>query len=129
MRRQKIFGLIFVILGALLTLGPTVIAPTCAPMENGKFMKCHWLGQAVIGAGSAIMLMGIIFFFIKERMMARGVVFCNIVIGIMTLFLPFKLVGACKSPEMPCNVHTVPFIYLVAGLYTLVSIYYSIKEK
>lgn len=40
-------------------LTPGTIAPTCPAMADGKFMKCHWMGQAIKGAGGVMTVLGL----------------------------------------------------------------------
>lgn len=47
MNKNKIFGILFIIFGVLLILTPGTLAPVCPAMPDGKFMKCHWMGQAI----------------------------------------------------------------------------------
>ena len=60
MNKNKIFGILFVILGVLIMLTPSTIAPTCPAMADGKFMKCHWMGQAIKGVGG-LMTVSVLF--------------------------------------------------------------------
>ena len=64
MKRDKIIGVIFIALGILVALTPCVIAPTCGPMENGMFMKCHWMGSAVMGSGVMMAILGCAYFYV-----------------------------------------------------------------
>ena len=60
MSRKKILGYISGIIGFLLVLAPKFITPVCPPMENGMFMKCHWMGNMTMGIGAVILVLAII---------------------------------------------------------------------
>ena len=46
MRLQRIFGILFLVLGLLLFLTPGTLAPVCPMKPDGSFMKCHWMDVA-----------------------------------------------------------------------------------
>lgn len=123
MNRDRIFGILFVIFGLLIMLTPGSIAPVCPAMADGKFMKCHWMGQAVKGVGGVMTVLGIIY---AATCCKKQVFFtlsiANILLGIYTILLPAKLIGGCMNPEMACRAKTMPVIYILAGIYTVLSI-------
>ena len=66
MSRKKIVGYISAIIGFLLVFAPKFITPVCPPMENGMFIKCHWMGNMTMGIGAVILVLAIIFIIVKD---------------------------------------------------------------
>lgn len=127
-KTSKIFAAILFILAVVMVLLPVLIAPTCPMMPNGKFMKCHWMGKAVEGIGVMMALISLIMIFAKSSGLRMGLGIANILAGVLALSQT-KLIGGCKSPEMACNARTIPGIYLVAGVFIVISIFYVIKNR
>lgn len=122
MKRDKIFGIIFIILGILIMLAPTVIAPTCGPMENGMFMKCHWMGRSAMGVGVIIAILGAAYTYVCSKKAKSALAFALLLQGAYTIALETFLIGGCKKPMMACRAHTMPVLYLLAGIVIVLSL-------
>ena len=123
MNKNKIFGILFIIFGVLIFLTPGTLAPVCPAMLDGKFMKCHWMGQAIKGIGGVMTVLGLIYTAIKsKKQMFFTLAISNVIVGIYAILLPAKLIGGCMKPEMACRAKTMPMIYILVGLYIVISI-------
>lgn len=122
MKRDRIIGIILLILGALIALTPSVIAPTCGPMENGMFMKCHWMGRAVNATGVIIAIIGGAYAYVCSSKAKFALAFSNCLVGIYTILLPLYLIGGCKNPEMACRAKTMPLVYILSGLVVIITL-------
>ena len=65
MKPPVLFGLLLIVLGALMALVPQFVFPLCETTLETAFggvlpMRCHWTGQAEIGVGFLQYLAGII---------------------------------------------------------------------
>ena len=129
MSRKKIVGYISAIIGLLLALAPKFITPVCPPMENGMFMKCHWMGNMTIGIGAVILVLAIILIVVKDSKISLGLSISNIAIGVLAILNTHVLIGGCMKADMACRAKTIPFCTLLAGILVLVNIYYCMKER
>ena len=129
MSRKKIFGYISAIIGLLLVLAPKFITPVCPPMENGMFMKCHWMGNMTMGIGAVILVLAIIFIIVKDSKISLGLAISNIAIGVLEILNAHVLIGGCMKADMGCRAKTIPFCILLSGILVLVNIYYCMKER
>ena len=127
--RKKILGYISAIIGLLLALAPKFITPVCPPMENGMFMKCHWMGNMTIGIGAVILVLAIILIVVKDSKISLGLSISNIAIGILEILNTHVLIGGCMKADMACRAKTIPFCTLLSGILVLVNIYYCMKER
>lgn len=122
MKRDKVFGLIYIILGLLMALAPTVIAPTCGPMENGMFMKCHWMGRSAMGIGVVIAILGAAYTYVCSSKAKSALAFASLLLGLYTIAVEAFLIGGCKNPMMVCRAHTMPVLYVLAGIVIVLSV-------
>ena len=129
MSRKKILGYISAIIGLLLVLAPKFIMPVCPPMEDGMFMKCHWMGNMTMGIGAVILVLAIIFIIVKDSKISLGLAISNIAIGVLEILNTHVLIGGCMKADMACRAKTIPFCTLLAGILVLVNIYYCMKER
>ncbi|WP_019132033.1 DUF4418 family protein [Peptoniphilus obesi] len=126
---KKISGYVSAIVGLLLMLAPKFITPVCPPMENGMFMKCHWMGNMTMGIGAVILVLAIIFIMVKDSKISLGLSISNIAIGILEILNDHVLIGGCMKADMACRAKTIPFCTLLSGILVLVNIYYCMKER
>lgn len=131
--KDRIFALIFLILGAVLYFTPGHIAPVCPAMPDSGFMKCHWTGEVtkalgiLIGGLALIMLCNTFVF--KVQGLALGLSLANIAVGMFTMLIPLHIIGTCPNPMMHCNVGTKPVILLVSGIFIAANCIYLVGKK
>ena len=122
--KDKVFALIFLILGAVLY---------CPAMPDGGFMKCHWTGEVVKALGVLIVIIVAVMLFnafvLKKEGLGLGLVTANIAIGAFTMLTPLHIIGTCPNPMMHCNVATKPAILLVSGIFIVANIIYIFLNK
>lgn len=108
--KKFVFPILLALLGILILLTPLMIAPSCPPMPNGMFMKCHWSSRAEIGYGVAVFVIAILAL-IQNVRTRRGLYQAEAVLAGLVLATPSFLIGSCASPDMACNHSTNPLLY------------------
>lgn len=131
MKERGIFGVLFILLGGLIAIGPQTFFKVCDTTE--KMMKCHWTAQAELGVGALIAVLGILILVIASRQIRIGITIGIVLNGILTILIPNALIGVCKSNHMHCHALTLPALTLL-GIVTVVVgivniIYLSKKER
>lgn len=122
MKNKISISIIFVILGILIILAPTVIFPVCdAEMK----MRCLYTKQAEIGIGALIAVLGAVTFFLSEQVRA-GISIAIAGIGVLEIAIPTTLIGVCGSDMMACNAATRPLLVVLGVLTILVSVINSV---
>lgn len=117
--KKYISGIIFLILGILVAIGPSTLFSVCGPMEDGKFMKCHWTAQAELGIGLGIVVLAVLLLIFVSKQIRIGILQGIAVLSALVILFPTLLIGVCGGEHMPCNALTRPAL-LVLGAVTLV---------
>ena len=118
MKNKVWVSILYIFLGILIFLTPTVIFPVC---EGEMKMSCDYTGQAEIGLGISIALLGGVSLFFSEKVRA-GISVAISGIGSLTIAFPVKLIGVCKNNLMRCNAATRPMLVVAGILVILVSV-------
>ena len=128
MKKRYVFALLIVVIGLLLFFTPFNLAHVCDLREDGSFMKCHWMGEAVRMLGGLITVLGIVFALFEK--MAKGIALSVAGVGVCEILLQFFVIGTCKMPKMSCNVYTKPTVLLLSiVLITVCSVYIFLTRK
>ncbi|MDR3114112.1 MAG: DUF4418 family protein [Treponema sp.] len=116
MKNRIISGLAAITLGLFIALGPQVFFKLCPPKADGSWMRCHWTGQAEIGAGFLVALLGGAVLLCPSTGVRLGLSIALGLSGILTLLFPGPLIGGCMMETMPCRKVAFPGIYLCGVL-------------
>lgn len=118
MKNKASISILHILLGFLILLTPTVIFPVCSGEMK---MNCDYTGQAEIGLGVLIVLLGAISLILPEKVRA-GINIAISGIGILTILFPVKLIGVCRNNIMTCNTATRPMLVVTGGVVFFVSV-------
>jgi hypothetical protein len=102
MKKAIIFGIIIIILGLLIALGPRFLFKVCGHGEEG-FPHCHWSAQAEIGMGLLIVALGACMIVISNPKTHLGLAIGTFFASIIVLAIPHFLIGGCGSLAMKCR--------------------------
>jgi len=131
--KKRIIGIIFIVLGLLIALGPQFLFKVCERTHMDEMpMKCHWSAQAEIGIGAVIAAFGIALIVFTCTKIRLGFVIGILLSGIHALLIPYALIGGCPMHTMPCRKIAFPAITVISilviigtGIYTV----YLAREK
>lgn len=116
---KRIFvGILYIILGLLVAIGPQTLFPACGA-HDGKFMKCHWTAQAELGIGLTIAILGLLLILIASRQLRIGISIGIFLNAILELLIPNALIGVCGSLQMNCRILTLPALNILGVLVAL----------
>lgn len=126
----KILSVLYVILSALLMIGPKSIFAVCKVEE--KPMKCYWSTQAVLALAVILLAVAVLFFLADSAQTKIILSIVTIVTAAMVILIPAKLIGGCGKLTMACRSLTFPAFYVI-GIVFIVSAIVEIilvqKEK
>ena len=120
MKQAIIFGIIFIIFGMLLALGPQVLFKVCGHGEGG-YPLCHWTAQAEIGVGLLIAALGICMIVFTHPKTHLGIAIGIFFTGIIALFIPHSLIGGCIEKNMACRKITFPALTVLCIIILVLS--------
>lgn len=112
--KNKVFGSVFLILGALVFLTPRYILPVCELYGKAR-MACSYTGEAELFMGLIMVSIAVGAFFSKVPEALRWLMFVAFFAGLSVILIP-EVLGYCPSPRMPCHYGTVPMLRLLGGL-------------
>ncbi|MGD0817621.1 MAG: DUF4418 family protein [Methanomassiliicoccales archaeon] len=118
--RGKIIGVVLIILGILIAVGPWTIFPVC---NNGdSTMACHYTAEAEIIVGSLVALLGLVLIIVNSAEAKIVVGIIGIASGIWTILVPTVLIGVCASDMMNCVKESKPALIALGAVTILVSL-------
>jgi len=119
MKKRITVGTLFIILGLLISFGPSTIFAVCGPMDDGKFMKCHWTARAELGIGLGIVLLAVLSIVFASKEVRAGLLLGIATLSLISVLIPTALIGVCGGEHMQCNALTRPAL-LVIGVISIV---------
>lgn len=119
--KNKIFGILFSVLGILVAITPRYILPVCELTGKQK-MACSYTGAAEIFIGAILISVSIGIFFSNSKEAFKWLMFVAFFDGLSVILLPSAL-GYCANPNMPCHYGTVPMLRLWGTAIIIISIF------
>lgn len=116
--KTKAIAAALVVLGILIAAGPHTLFHVCTSMTNA----CHYTGQAEIGVGAVLALLGVFSLFTKSRDQQRGLFLGALLVSVLSLLIVLVLVGVCPNTSMVCNREALPGLTIVGILAVLASL-------
>ncbi len=156
MKNRFISGIIIIVLGQLIAIGPQTIFPVCgvgelkqevtessshkdmdrndhgeADGDKGSSamdspMKCSWTARAEIGVGGVIAIVGLLLIFTASSQIRFGLNLAVGFMGLLSFLLPSVFIGVCGSDRMGCRSLTLPVLSILSGSVMAVSIFNGI---
>lgn len=130
--KEKIFGVLYLLIGLFMTLGLIFVFPVCEMTAEGTYMKCHWMSQAELGIGIIISILGIISLISKSKELKIGINISLILQFLLVILIPDILIGVCKNEHMRCHSLSMPILNILGGIgiiVTLINFIYFSKSK
>lgn len=130
MKNRIIVSIIYIVLGILLALVPTVLFPTCDATEMK--MACYYTKQAEVGLGVLVAVLGIVALLSKNADVRSGLSLAILGIAVLVVVYPLYLTGLCKMSDMMCRLRTLPALILISvviGVVAIINFLYLGKGK
>ena len=102
MKKAVISGVVVIVLGLLISLGPQFLFKVCGHGESG-FPLCHWSARAEIGMGLLIVALGICMIVFIDPKTHLGLLIGIFLASIIAMGIPNTLIGGCGMMSMQCR--------------------------
>jgi hypothetical protein len=129
MKNRILSGFFNIIIGVLISFGPSTIFKVCEKSE--KIMKCYWSSRAEIGVGILFIATGLLYLGFKHWETSFALNIVSFVISIIAILIPAVLIGGCGNVMMVCRSLSFPVIYVLSvlsGVYAIGNSIYLIKK-
>lgn len=127
LKRNYVSGIISIILGLLIAIGPKLIFPVCSALlelTSGKKipMKCFWTSNAEIAVGALIVITGIILIVFMEHAAQIVTSIFLFLHGLTALLFPTFIIGVCPTETMSCHIATLPALIVLSSCVMLLAV-------
>jgi uncharacterized membrane protein len=107
MKKEIIFGVIVILLGLFIALGPQFLFKVCGHGEE-SMPHCHWSAQAEIGMGLLIVALGACMLVFTDPKTHLGLIIGVFMASLIALAIPHFLIGGCGMMSMQCRKTAFP---------------------
>lgn len=120
MKNKYVAGVLLMVLGVLIAVGPMSLFPVCEVTPE-KTMKCHWTAQMELGVGLVITLTGLLTVLSNDVKVRQGLAMAAAPMGLLAVLAPTVLIGVCANAHMGCAALTRPVLVILGVVVMLVS--------
>lgn len=113
--KKYVSSSILLVLSLLFIIGEQTVAGPCPVMLDGRFMVCHWAGQAVLGVGIVLAILSLFHLAFTNDGMKLGLDLAVIANAALLMLIPNHLIHLCMKNHMQCHTVMEPFL-LVMGV-------------
>lgn len=126
MKLSKLLGLLAVIVGAALIVGPWTFAYACKDMVDGEAL-CHTTRMYVVVDGVVVLLIGLLLMKVKSYISGKLLSLMLAVVGVITVLIPTYFAPVCKSMTMHCRTTMLPFIIAMGVILAMLGLLFLLK--
>ena len=113
--KKYVSSSILLVLSLLFVIGEQTVAGPCPVMPDGRFMVCHWAGQAVLGVGIVLVVLSLLHLAFTNDGMKLGLDLAVTANAALLMLIPNHLIHLCMKNHMRCHTVMEPFM-LVMGV-------------
>lgn len=131
MQKRYGWGGLFVLMGLLIAIGPQTFIRVC-PSDGDMVMACHYTAQTELADGMLIALSGGMLALQTSRAAQSAISLLLLQDGVVTILVPYGLIGVCSGAHMHCHAVTRPALTLLGAAVVVAAgiglIFYQKKE-
>ena len=121
MKKAVISGVVVILFGLLIALGPQFLFEVCGHGE-GIYPRCHWSARAEIGMGLLIAALGACMIVFTDPKTHVGLLIGIFLSAIIVIGIPHFLIGGCSSPSMKCRTIAFPALTIESVVLLIFSV-------
>ena len=99
--------------GAFLVGMRTFLAP-CAQQADGRWMVCHWAGEALTGVAAVLFVISLLHALIPRAQIKMGLALAMIPAAALAFLLPGTMIDLCMMETMRCHTVMTPAVTVLS---------------
>jgi len=119
---RKIFAIAGIILSCALAVGTATVFKACGPKDDGTWMHCHTVQNAVVVLGICMAAVFAVVLFSRIKPLNVSLSAVEAIGSVVTFLLPGTLMSMCMMDTMRCYTYMQPFVRVVSVLILAVSV-------
>ena len=129
MRKISFSGVIIIILGLLIAVGPFTFFHVCRPENPEMHMSCYFTARAELGLGIVISILGLLAAIPKTQGYRAGINIAVVLNSILVSLIPNFLIGVCSGEHMHCRAVTLPALNILSIALIIITVGSFIQLK
>ena len=101
----RITDVLLVLVSGTFLVGMRTFLLPCAQQADGKWMVCHWAGEALTGVSALLFVLALLHAAIPRAGIKAGLDLAMIPAAVLAFLLPGQMIDLCMMETMRC--HTV----------------------
>ena len=119
MKKQLIPAIVLIILSIIVIIGSQSFLSPCVH-EDGSFGACHWAGQALLGLGCALGVIGALALCVSRARF--GAYLSAMPLSVLGILTPGTLIDLCHMSPMRCRMLMQPAMIILFSAALLCSL-------
>ena len=119
MKKQLIPAIVLIILSIIVIIGSQSFLSPCVH-EDGSFGACHWAGQALLGLGCALGVIGALALCVSRARF--GAYLSAMPLSVLGILPPGTLIDLCHMSPMRCRMLMQPAMIILFSAALLCSL-------
>jgi hypothetical protein len=116
MKNRIIVGVLVIMTGALLAVGPYTLFEICDQGHHEGHSICFWTRQVTLGIGIVLILLGVFYIVFNDPGIHAGLSIGIAAGFVLTLLVANVLIGVDDDPMMSCRTTTLPALNVISVL-------------
>lgn len=122
MRKKTFAGVVIIILGLFIAIGPFTLFHVCRPDNPDMYMRCYWTARAELGLGIVISILGLLTAILPSAKTKTGLSIAAALNSVVAFLIPNFLIGVCEGKHMHCHAVSLPALSILSVILFLTAI-------
>ena len=121
MWKKTFAGVIVIVLGLFIAIGPFTLFHVCRPDDPEMYMRCYWTARAELGLGIVISVLGLLSAILGSGKIRTGLNIGVLLNSIIVFLIPNFLIGVCEGKHMHCHAVALPALSVLSILLFIIA--------
>ena len=120
-RRFKITDILLLLASGAFLVGMRTFLAPCAQQADGRWMVCHWAGEALTGVAAVLFVISLLHALIPRARIKMGLALAMIPAATLAFLLPGTMIDLCMMETMRCHTVMTPAVTVLSLLNIMVA--------